>query len=361
MFNPFSPVGGKSYAEGMNRYQASGDQNLIKAAVAAALAFLLLFGAAIPSYAEGEEAPAQEEAVAPAQEEEAPAESDGYVPPPEAFEGLGGWAVVDPTTGIVYGVIVGDWDEETWEEVKNTRTVDGYMGCPAPCALRFQTRATADGNVAGWHGTQTNIDADGNASQSNDGSVRFDERSGTFQINNQTGSGASSQQTLVPEKTSRDADGNGRSMDLHTGLVDIRTSKEVVSGNQPATGDSNRENQSATVSTYQENLADPTVDVNITLPGLGDGGTVLQYVFGTPGNTSLEPVDELGQVTTDLISILKGLGFTKTEKTVDEETGEESSSEVLDDSNPFVEAILNVTRGIADFLGSLFGLGERTP
>ena len=350
----------------MNRIQASGDQNLIKAAVAAALAFLLLFGSAQPSYAEGDEAPVQEEVVtpeqeeeAPAQEEEAPAASDEYVPPPEAFEGPGGWAVVDPTTGIVYGVIVGDWDEATWEEVKNTRTVDGYMGCPAPCALRFQTRATADGNVAGWHGTQTNIDADGNATQSNDGSVRFDESSGTFQINNQTGSGGTTQQTLVPEKTSRDADGTGRCMYLGTGFVDIRASKEVVSENQAATRDSYRENQSATVETYQEDFADPTVDVNIALPGLGDGGTVLQYVFGSPGSTSPEPVNELAEVTTDLISILKGLGFTKNEETVDEETGEESTAEVLDESSPFVEAILNVTKGIVDFLGSLFGLGER--
>lgn len=319
----------------MNRILTSGDQNLIKAAFAAVLAFLLLFGAAIPSYAE---------------EDQIPAVSDEYVPPPEAFEGPGGWAVVDPTTGIVYGVIVGDWDEATWEEVKNTRTVDGFMGCPSPCALRFQTRATADGNVAGWHGTQTNIDADGNASQSNDGSVRFDERSGTFQINNQTGNGASTQQTLIPEKTSRDPDGTGRSMDLGTGIVDIRASKEVTSGNQSARAD-----------TFRSNLADPTTDATIALPGLGSGGTVLQYVFGSPGSTSLEPVNELGQVTTDLISILKGLGFTKTEAMVDEETGEETTAEVLDESNPFVEAILNVTQGIVDFLGSLFGLGERTP
>jgi hypothetical protein len=332
-------VGGQFYAEGMNRIQASGDQNLIKAAVAAALAFLLMFGTANPGYAE-QGAPVQEESPAPSNE---------YVPPPEAFEGPGGWAVVDPTTGIVYGVIVGDWDRETWEEVKNTRTVDGFMGCPAPCALRFQTRATADGNVAGWHGTQTNIDADGKATQSNDGSVRYDQASGTFQINNRTGSGGTTQQTLVPEKTARDADGTGRSMDLGTGIVDIRASKEVVSGNQ-----------TGKVDTYQQNLADPTVDATIALPGLGESGTVLQYVFGSPGNTSPKPVNELGQVTTDLISILKGLGFTKTEDSVDEETGEESSAEVLDESNPFVQAILNVTRGIVDFLGSLFGFGERT-
>ena len=271
-----------------------------------------------------------------------PSFAEEYVPPPEAFEGVGGWAVIDPTTGIVYGVIVGDWNAETWEEVKNTRTVDGYMGCPAPCELRFQTRATADGNVAGWHGTQTNVDADGNATQSNDGSVRFDQSTGNFQINNQTGDSSSSQ-TLVPEKTSRDANGEGRSMDLGTGIVDIRTTKRIVSGSE-----------SATVDTYRSDLSDTTVDAVIALPGLGSEGT-LEYVFGSRENTSLEPVSELGQIRTDLISILMGLGFTKTVESVDEETGEESSTEVLDESNAFVGAIMSVTEGIVDFLSSLLG------
>ena len=271
-----------------------------------------------------------------------PSFAEEYVPPPEAFEGLGGWAVIDPTTGIVYGVIVGDWNAETWEEVKNTRTVDGYMGCPAPCELRFQTRATADGNVAGWHGTQTNVDADGNATQSNDGSVRFDQSTGNFQINNQTGDSSSSQ-TLVPEKTSRDANGEGRSMDLGTGIVDIRTTKRIVSGSE-----------SATVDTYRSDLSDTTVDAVIALPGIGSEGT-LEYVFGSRENTSLEPVSELGQIRTDLISILMGLGFTTTVESVDEETGEESSTEVLDESNAFVGAIMSVTEGIVDFLSSLLG------
>ena len=271
-----------------------------------------------------------------------PSFAEEYVPPPEAFEGVGGWAVIDPTTGIVYGVIVGDWNAETWEEVKNTRTVDGYMGCPAPCELRFQTRATADGNVAGWHGTQTNVDADGNATQSNDGSVRFDQSTGNFQINNQTGDSSSSQ-TLVPEKTSRDANGEGRSMDLGTGIVDIRTTKRIVSGSE-----------SATVDTYRSDLSDTTVDAVIALPGLGSEGT-LEYVFGSRENTSLEPVSELGQIRTDLISILMGLGFTTTVESVDEETGEESSTEVLDESNAFVGAIMSVTEGITNFLSSLLG------
>lgn len=287
-------------------------------AAATSLALLFSFGIAQPSFAEE------------------------YVPPPEAFEGPGGWAVIDPTTGIVYGVIVGDWNAETWEEVKNTRTVDGYMGCPAPCELRFQTRATADGNVAGWHGTQTNVDADGNATQTNDGSVRFDESTGNFQINNQTGDSSSSQ-TLVPEKTARDANGEGRSMDLGTGIVDIRTSKRIVSGSE-----------SASVDTYRSDFSDTTVDAVIALPGLGSGGT-LEYVFGSRENTSLEPVNEIGQVRTDLISILMGMGFTTTLETIDEETGEVSSTEVLDESNTFVSAILTVTQGIVDFLSSLLG------
>jgi hypothetical protein len=289
-----------------------------KIATATALSLLFSFGIAQPSFAED------------------------YVPPPEAFEGPGGWAVIDPTTGIVYGVIVGDWNAETWEEVKNTRTVDGYMGCPAPCELRFQTRATADGNVAGWHGTQTNVDADGNATQTNDGSVRFDQSTGNFQINNQTGDSSSSQ-TLVPEKTSRDENGEGRSMDLGTGIVDIRTSKKIVSGSE-----------SASVDTYRSNLSDTTVDAVIALPGLGSEGN-LEYVFGSRENTSLEPVSEIGQVRTDLISILMGMGFTKTVETIDEETGEVSSTEVIDESNTFVSAILTVTQGIVDFLSSVLG------
>jgi hypothetical protein len=308
-------VGSPQYGEAMKTNKLSGIRRI---ATATSLALLFSFGIAQPSFAEE------------------------YVPPPEAFEGPGGWAVIDPTTGIVYGVIVGDWNAETWEEVKNTRTVDGYMGCPAPCELRFQTRATADGNVAGWHGTQTNVDADGNATQTNDGSVRFDQSTGNFQINNQTGDSSSSQ-TLVPEKTSRDENGEGRSMDLGTGIVDIRTSKKIVSGSE-----------SASVDTYRSNLSDTTVDAVIALPGLGSEGN-LEYVFGSRENTSLEPVSEIGQVRTDLISILMGMGFTKTVETIDEETGEVSSTEVIDESNTFVSAILTVTQGIVDFLSSVLG------
>jgi hypothetical protein len=265
-----------------------------------------------------------------------PSFAEEYVPPPEAFQGVGGWAVVDGN-GNVYGVIVGDFNEQVWEEVKDTRTVDGYMGCPAPCGLRFQTRATADGNVAGWHGTQTNVDSDGNASQTNDGSVRYDAPSGNFEITNDDGNGATTVQTLIPEKTSRNADGTGTSMDLSTGIVDIRTSKRITSGSE-----------SADVTIYRENLADSTADVEASLPSVSN--TTLRYVFGGETGASTDEVEP------DLISILVGMGLTTTVTSVDEETGEETSTEVLDESNPFVSAVLNVGRGIVEFLTSLFGI-----
>ncbi len=265
-----------------------------------------------------------------------PSFAEEYVPPPEAFQGVGGWAVVDGN-GNVYGVIVGDFNEQVWEEVKDTRTVDGYMGCPAPCGLRFQTRATADGNVAGWHGTQTNVDSDGNASQTNDGSVRYDAPSGNFEITNDDGNGATTVQTLIPEKTSRNADGTGTSMNLSTGIVDIRTSKRITSGSE-----------SADVTIYRENLADSTADVEASLPSVSN--TTLRYVFGGETGASTDEVES------DLVSILIGMGLTTTVTSVDEETGEETSTEVLDESNPFVSAVLNVGRGIVEFLTSLFGI-----
>jgi hypothetical protein len=264
-----------------------------------------------------------------------------YVPPPEAFEGLGGWAVIDPKTGIVYGVIVGNWNEEVWQEVKNTRTIDGYMGCPGPCALRFQTRATADGNVAGWHGGTYHIDENGNATVSNDGSVRFNEVTGTFEIKNQSGSGATTQQTLVPSKTSRDANGEGTSMDIHTGIVAITTTNTIVS-----------ESESATVEATRETLVDPTLKTTVTINGLNSEPTVLHYELGATG---------ADLVKTDVISILISKGLTRTETSLNEETGEESSSEVLDSSNSFVQAILGLTDQIVKFIDSLLGRSPQIP
>ena len=289
----------------------------VKALVASALALGLAFGSAQSSVA---------------------AE---YVPPPEAFEGLGGWAVVDPRTGFVYGVIVGNWNEEVWQEVKNTRTIDGYMGCPGPCALRFQTRATADGNVAGWHGTQFHVDENGNPGYSNDGSVRFNELTGTFEINSQSGSGATTQQTLVPSKTSRDVNGEGTSMDINTGIVETTTSATIEAAGE-----------SATVRAIRRKSADSTLEGTVSFNGLGPIGTVTINDFDSLGAKSLE---------SSVISILMYQGFTRTETLVNEESGEETSTQVLDNSNSFVNAILQLGQEVGIFLDSLLGRAPQNP
>ena len=78
-----------------------------------------------------------------------------YTPPPEASQGVGGWAIVHPGTGVVHVVIVATI--ETYY-ANNGRMQIEYMGCPAGCLLRFQTIATSDGNVAGWHGPDVTYD-----------------------------------------------------------------------------------------------------------------------------------------------------------------------------------------------------------
>lgn len=136
---------------------------------------------------EPEPAPAPKPEPTPAPKPEptpAPAENE-YVPPPEAFNGLGGWAVVDPNTGKVHGVIVGNYNSmDDWIYSRDRMKTDNshYMGCPSPCVLRFQTSASADGNVAGWHGDN----------------VRWDEKTKSFVMGNQSShNGVSSQSTTT--------------------------------------------------------------------------------------------------------------------------------------------------------------------
>ena len=177
---------------------------------------ILTFFVSSPSFAEEVAPETPAETSAPAPVETTPA----YEPPAEALTGVGGWAVVDPVTGNVHGVIVctndvcgpsGSWSGKLPGE---------YMGC-TNCNLRFQTRATDDGNVAGWHGTQTNIDQNGNATQTNDGSVKWNEPTKNFTIKNSSTDSSNTKisrtQTLIPEKTASDG------KNLYTGIVDINT------------------------------------------------------------------------------------------------------------------------------------------
>ena len=300
------------------------------ALVAGASVALASIGAT-PAWAE--DAPSETPPSEPAAEAE-------YVPPPEAHEGVGGWAVVDPETGNVHGVIVG-----TIETFNSRGGAIGheYMGCHSNCVLRFQTRATADGNVAGWHGTQTHVDSQGQATQSNDGSVKWNPSTRTFSLNNQVVGGQRSM-TLVPERTARDAAG----MDLGTGIVDIQTNIT-----REAQG------QTARVRVFQSDLQDASSDVSLVFPLWSPEGKTFSYVLGQSWlGANQDSQAALDQITLDVDGALAADGYTTDESSLDPDTGEEVAETVVDDNNAFVQAIRSVTQSVVEFLGTMFGLNR---
>jgi hypothetical protein len=280
---------------------------------------ILTFFVSSPSFAEevAPETPAETSAPAPA--ETTPA----YEPPAEAMNGVGGWAVVDPVTGNVHGVIVATID--TFRE-RNGVIGHEYMGCASNCVLRFQTRATDDGNVAGWHGTQTNIDANGNASQTNDGSVKWNDTTKNFTIKNSysdsTKAKVTRTQTLIPEKTASDG------KNLHTGIVDINTEYDssTIAG------------QRVKGSTKQKNLEDKNSTINVEFPNWAEGKNL---TYENP-NLFVENIDS------DVENELKKDGL-ETTTNPDTELVEESEDVI------FVKAIKALTENVKSFFSSLFG------
>jgi hypothetical protein len=258
-----------------------------------------------PSFAEGEE-------VAPV---ETPVE-ESYVPPAEANEGVGGWAVVDPNTGAVHGVIVCTADVCGPSGSWGGKLPGEYMGC-TNCNLRFQTRATADGNVAGWHGTQTNIDANGNATQTNDGSVTWNEKERNFTISNKSkdgkGNSISSKSTLIPEKTALDG------KNLQTGII-----------NQENQYTSNENSDSLTVTTLKENI-DSTENVTVKYSNW-ENDPLLKY-------ESIQGFIE--NIESDVENALISQG----ENTEDPE-------------NEMVKTIKTLTTKVKDFVSNLFGFNR---
>ena len=277
-----------------------------------------------PSFAEEVPAETPAETSAPAPAETTPA----YEPPAEALNGVGGWAVVDPTTGNVHGVIVATID--TFRE-RNGVIGHEYMGCASNCVLRFQTRATDDGNVAGWHGTQTNIDANGNASQTNDGSVKWNDSTKNFTIKNSSTDSANSKvtrtQTLIPEKTATDG------KNLHTGIVDINTEYEssIIAG------------QRVKGSTKQQNLDDKNSPISVQFPSWSEGKNLM---YENP-NLLVENIE------IDVENELKKDGF-------DPATSNDDSEELIEESEDlvFVKAIKTLTENVKVFFSNLFGFSQ---
>jgi hypothetical protein len=285
---------------------------------------------ASPSHAEEVAPEIPTETSAPAPTETTPA----YEPPAEAMNGVGGWAVVDPNTGVVHGVIVctndvcgpsGSWAGKLPGE---------YMGC-TNCNLRFQTRATDDGNVAGYSGHSYDIDSSGNASIKNDGSVKWNEKEKNFTIKNSSTDSTKSKvtrtQTLIPEKTASDG------KNLHTGIVDINTEYEssTIAG------------QRVKGSTKQQNLEDKSSTINVEFPNWSEGKN---FTYENP-NLLVENIDS------DVDNELNKDGFTTDSK-------EDASDELVEESEDviFVKAIKALTENVKSFFSSLFGFStEITP
>ena len=88
--------------------------------------------------------------------------TSGTTPPTSAQAAVGGFAVVNPETGVVHGVIVGSIDYFGG----NNRTMGHeYMGCPAGCLIIQQSTSDQNGNVAGIHGPNVTYNENRNVFQ----------------------------------------------------------------------------------------------------------------------------------------------------------------------------------------------------
>lgn len=258
--------------------------------------------------------PAPETEPEPAPETEpAPEPAPSYTPPPEASEGVGGWAVVDPDTGNVHGVIVGTIDTYKWVEEQGGMGTS-YMGCHSKCVLRFQSVAEDGGNVAGYHSDGYN-------------DVKWDEGNSNFSLTD--GLGRSS--TLVPEKT----DGRG----AQSGLVDIVQKTETSAG--------------VKIEQRQENVYDEEKETDILFPEWGEQGKLFKYLSQLEAERNLQT-----DIDTDLLSEGYTAEKTTTETIVDEETGEETTTEttetVIDEENAFVKTVRQWTESVFDFFRGIF-------
>ena len=88
--------------------------------------------------------------------------TSGTTPPTPVQAAVGGFAIVNPETGVVHGVIVGSIDYFGG----NNRTMGSeFMGCPAGCLIVQQSTADQNGNVAGIHGPNVTYSQERNVFQ----------------------------------------------------------------------------------------------------------------------------------------------------------------------------------------------------
>ena len=272
-----------------------------------------------PAFAEEvvEEDPVVEEAPAP---EPAPEPEPSYIPPPEAYEGTGGWAVVDPNTGKVHGVVVCSASHCAPDGNTGGVTMNDYMGCPAGCVYRFQSKAQESGNVVGMGTDGLNV-------------VTWDgDEEGTFSVNS-GGDNSSSSSTLVPSETMKD----GYSMS--TGFVNTRTKTTTEAGVE--------------INQFKENNEDTEVETDILFPEWGVEGKLFPYISELQARENIE-----SDVDRELIIEGYTSEQSTTTESVDEETGETvtitTTETVIDEENVFVKTVRVWTESVINFFRGIF-------
>jgi len=262
-----------------------------------------------------EPAPEPEPEPAPEPEPEpAPEPEPTYVPPAEASEGVGGWAVVDPETGNVHGVIVATI--ETFES-RDGKIGHTYMGCHSECVLRFQTKAQDSGNVVGIH--------------SNGGSdVTWNgDDQGTFNVKNEPSeprNSTRSTSTLVPSKTMADGES------IYTGFIDTKSQTTTQNG--------------VVIDQFKEDYQDTNVDTDILFPEWGVEGKLFSYASEILARNNIE---------NDVDDQLVLEGYTAeseiSEGSVDEN---ENTEATVDEENEFVQTVRVWVQDVVEFFKGWF-------
>ena len=277
------------------------------------------------------EEPTPEPEPEPAPEPE-PEPEPAYVPPPEAHDGVGGWAVVDPDTGRVHGVIVGTIESFNSVEARGGMGHE-YMGCHSECVLRFQTSSDPDtGNVAGWGSTS-----------GDEVVVTYNEPEDNF---------------TVDERWRASSD------EPATDVSIIEPGRGIVSRKVTDLGV-----EDADIEIRESYSDDEGNSVRIEYLVWGYDRKLFNYINGTEALDSLRSdvdTELLRDFSTTEDIVVKEESVVPVE-TLDEETNEIVITEevvitesvetntIIDEDNPFVAAIRAVTDNVVSFFKSVFG------
>lgn len=239
-----------------------------------------------------------------------------YVPPSEAYDGAGGWGIVNPETGQVVDGVVCTTDvcgpNGSWGGV----VPEGILidGCPeSGCVFRFQSKASEDGNVAGYHSDGYN-------------DVRWNKEDQNFSITDALGRGS----TLLPERT----EGG-----LLSGIVDIRSKSVTEKG--------------VVIEQIQEDYLDEEIETKVLFPEWVGGGKMFLYRSALEAGMNIE---------SDVDNELFLEGYT-TEETntlefIDEETEklttETITKTVIDEESIFVKTVRVWTESVINFFRGIF-------